>query len=321
MMNQDTPRAMLVGLSVEKYRPGGLWDVFVSSIDCHFMFTRTFMDYHSDRFNDASLILKCDEEVIALFPANRRGRCLQSHGGLSFGGLLHAEMSSGAQVLRMMAALVEHARMEGYQQIAYKRVPWIYHSAPAEADAYALHRLGFGLERRDLSSAIPLDVPTRLSKGRKHALGKARKAGLSVALSTDYEGFHLLLAEVLRERHQLEPVHSAAEIRLLSERFPDNIKLLGLTADGEWLAGAWLFITSRVCHTQYLAASGEGRTMGAMDLVITSAIEMGRNCGCHYLSFGISTEQNGSVLNEGLLSFKEMFGGAPLCHDQYMLNL
>jgi hypothetical protein len=297
------------------------WDRAARQFDLHFMFERGYMDYHADRFSDSSLIYTNQAGIQALFPANNREGYLQSHGGLSFGGLLYAEQAPGSEVVAMMTSLVEHVRTQGFRQLVYKRIPWIYRGVPAEADAYALHRLGFVLERRDLSSAIPLDTPVRLSKGRKHALAKARKAGLSVKESSNYEGFHALLSEVLRERHQVAPVHTASELRLLSEKFPDNIKLLELTVDGQWFAGAWLFITSKVCHTQYLASSTEGRGVGAMDSIIIAAIEMARSRGCRYMSFGTSTEQEGKVLNEGLLSFKEMFGGTPLCHDQYILNL
>ena len=40
-----------------------------------------------------------------------------------------------------------------------------------------------------------------------------------------------------------------------------------------------------------------------------------------YFSFGISTENNGTVLNEGLLAYKEGFGGSTLVHDFYRLAL
>lgn len=300
---------------------GSLWDQATEQFNGHFMFQRPYMDYHSERFEDASLVFKQADKIVALLPANRKGDSLLSHGGLSFGGLLHDPTLGGAQVLQMASELIEYARAHAFKKIVYKRVPWIYHTTPVEADAYALHRLGFKIERRDLSSAIPLDIPTRLSKGRKHSLAKARKASLTVSPSTDFEGFYALLEEVLKERHQLSPVHSAAEIRMLSERFPNNIKLLGLTVDGRWLAGAWLFITPQVCHTQYLAASFEGRGMGAMDLIVVSAIELGRTMGCRHLSFGISTENDGLVLNDGLLAFKEMFGATSLCHDHYVLDL
>ena len=40
-----------------------------------------------------------------------------------------------------------------------------------------------------------------------------------------------------------------------------------------------------------------------------------------YLDFGISTEQDGKWLNEGLIFQKEGFGGRAVCYDQYALRL
>ena len=47
------------------------WDAFVKeSKNGTFLLERRFMDYHSDRFSDCSLLLYEDNELVALFPAN-----------------------------------------------------------------------------------------------------------------------------------------------------------------------------------------------------------------------------------------------------------
>jgi len=40
-----------------------------------------------------------------------------------------------------------------------------------------------------------------------------------------------------------------------------------------------------------------------------------------YFDFGISTENNGFYLNEGLIDFKERFGARSTVYDSYELNL
>ena len=37
--------------------------------------------------------------------------------------------------------------------------------------------------------------------------------------------------------------------------------------------------------------------------------------------FGVSTEQRGSYLNEGLIFQKEGFGGRAICYDTYAIDL
>lgn len=59
--------------------------------------------------------------------------------------------------------------------------------------------------------------------------------------------------------HGTHPVHSAAELRCLAEKFPDNIKLYTAEKNGLIEAGTVLFLQAGVVHTQYLANSDEGK--------------------------------------------------------------
>ena len=43
--------------------------------------------------------------------------------------------------------------------------------------------------------------------------------------------------------------------------------------------------------------------------------------GKTYFDFGISTEENGTVLNEGLVGQKEMFGGRGIAYDFYEIDV
>ena len=84
-----------------------------------------------------------------------------------------------------------------------------------------------------------------------------------------------------------------------------------------------LFITSKVVHIQYIAASDEGRALGALDWLFQHIIDHAREHypNAVYLDFGISTEQQGLVLNEGLIFQKEGFGARGVCYDAYSLPL
>src|SRR5689334_12021295 len=91
------PHDMLRGLGtmrVERFTVAtrSSWDQFVrSSKNGTFLFLRDYMEYHQDRFEDHSLIVRAEGEpgpVIGLLPANRRGGVLESHGGLTYGGVV-----------------------------------------------------------------------------------------------------------------------------------------------------------------------------------------------------------------------------------------
>jgi len=64
---------MNLNLSVSRYDDSMYesWNAFLSDTkNGLFMFNRAYMDYHSDRFKDHSLIFYLDGDIIALFPAN-----------------------------------------------------------------------------------------------------------------------------------------------------------------------------------------------------------------------------------------------------------
>lgn len=72
------------------------WDAFVdSSRNATFLLRRDYMDYHSDRFTDCSLIVRHGDKPVALLPASRHGSEARSHGGLTYGGLVLPPTSRG----------------------------------------------------------------------------------------------------------------------------------------------------------------------------------------------------------------------------------
>lgn len=75
-------------MRVEKYSKINeiCWDDFVGKAkNGHFFFYRDYMEYHSDRFHDFSLIIYNDKgNIMALLPASIYGDTVISHGGLTF---------------------------------------------------------------------------------------------------------------------------------------------------------------------------------------------------------------------------------------------
>lgn len=307
------------------------WNEFLTHVRQNtFLFNRNFMDYHADRFHDTSLIIRTAHgHPAALLPANRcpsDKRIVQSHGGLTYGGLLTPSSASTSDIGRMFQLCANHYAHKGYIQMDYKPVPHIYHAYPAEEDLYWLHRMGATLSSRAISSAIYLPEPLPLSTLRRRKVRKVeRTSALTVSTSMDHlPGYWEVLTNVLLTRHDTRPVHSLIEITQLANAFPSSIQLFtALTSNGDIAAGCVLFITSKVVHIQYIAASDEGRALGALDWLFQHIIDHAREHypNTVYLDFGISTEQQGLVLNEGLIFQKEGFGARGVCYDAYSLPL
>ncbi|GAB3825764.1 hypothetical protein GCM10028895_35770 [Pontibacter rugosus] len=106
----------------------------------------------------------------------------------------------------------------------------------------------------------------------------------------------------------------------LATVFPENIKLYAATKDGALLAGALMYETSTVAHAQYLAASEKGRNLHALEVLVDWLLtEVYPHKS--YFSFGVSTEQQGQYLNEGLVWNKESYGARTIVHDFYEIQL
>lgn len=297
-----------------------VWDALVEhSRNGNLLHRRGYMDYHADRFVDRSLIVERNGEAVAVFPANICENLVTSHGGLTYAGLISTQALRAESTLAVFEQIGNHYRALGVERVIYKAVPHVFHTYPAEEDLYALHRLGARLARRDLSSVIPLRETFQFAQGRRHAIDKARKAGVRLQVSADPAAFHALLSEVLG-KHDTRPTHSLHELRTLQARFPQQIVLHEARCEEVLLAGALVYDFGRVVHTQYMAASEEGRRVDALSFLLAELI-VGIYADKAYFSFGISTEQEGRVLNGGLIAQKEYFGARAIVHDFYEWRL
>ncbi len=306
-------------IEVRKYKgeDKDIWNNFVrGSKNASFMLTRGYMDYHADRFVDGSLMFYEGEELIALLPVSIHDTELRSHGGLTYGGFITSEKMKQKRMLECFDALKEYIQVNGFKNLIYKAIPSIYHTLPSEEDLYALFINNAKLFRRDVSSTIDLQNPIKMPKGRKAQISRAKREGVVIETSEDFDAFIELENQVLESRHKIKAVHTADELRLLKSRFPNEIELVVAKQNGYILAVSLLFIYKNMVHTQYMASNELGREIGALDLLISELIIKYKE-NKKYFDFGISTEDSGKYLNEGLISQKESFGGRAICYDFY----
>jgi len=309
------------------------WDEFIdNSKNGTFMLKRDYMDYHSDRFKDFSLMFYDDEKLIAVMPASLHGNELRSHGGLTYGGIISNRKMTSPKMLDVFDSLKEFLKENGIKKLLYKRVPSIYHNYPSDEDLYALFRNDAKIVRRDISTAILLEDKINFNERRRRNIKKAIKANLKVIQSFDFDGYINLVNDVLGAYHGAKAVHTGAELKLLADRFPEVIKLfIATNEENEMLAGVLIFDTPLTVHSQYIANSDKGREIGALDLVFDYLIN--EYCTSHtnpqgtielkkkYFDFGISNEEEGRVLNLGLVGQKQEFGGRGIIHDFYELEI
>jgi hypothetical protein len=298
-----------------------LWNDFVArSRNGTFLFDRGYMDYHAERYTDASLLFFEGVKLAAVMPASIDGDVVTSHGGLTFGGVVSDERMRAGDMLQLFEALLGELRARGVKRLVYKAIPHIYHRMPAEEDLYALFRFGGRLVRRDVSTSIRAGAAAPSTKGRKYGLSKGRKSGLQIERSYDLAGFMAIEKQSLAARHGVRPVHTPEEMQLLAGRFPGNIKLYVAGESGAIVAGAVVYESDRVAHTQYIASTDRGRELAAPDVLFDHLLHH-EFAMKPWFDFGISTEQQGRHLNLGLSENKESWGGRAVVYDHYELDV
>ena len=299
------------------------WDSFVkTSKNGTFLFERDYMDYHKERFTDVSLMIYCENRLCAVFPAtlHEEKDAVVSHGGLTYGSIIIDTEATSTLVLEFFSSIIEHYRNNSNaKKITYRTIPYIYHQYPCEEDLYALFRLDARLTERKISSTIKLSDALPF-KGRRK-MTAAKTAQLRIVEDCNYAAFWNVLTERLQDKYDVTPVHCLGEIELLHSRFPDNIKLFRVTdLDDTTLGGVVVYIMKNVAHLQYIGTTDAGRKIGVMDHLYTYLIKE-RFANMEYLDFGISTEQGGHILNEGLIANKERFGGRAIMYDAYEITI
>lgn len=313
---------------VERFQAtdAGRWDAFVAeSLNGTFLHTRRFLAYHGERFRDLSLLFFDERSrLVGLLPAaaGAEPELVDSHPGITYGGLVQRGDLSGEHALMALGAAGRHYRELGFRTLRYRAIPRPYHRRPADDDSYALFRLNARRSAVNLSAAFELAAVRTPSELRQRDAKKAGRSGVVVEVaSAAWAEFWTVLEATLATRHRSKPVHSLPEILQLAELFPHEIELVLARIDNEPVAGTVLFHSGTVTHTQYLASAPIGRDTGALTQVVEASIERARERGSAWFSTGTCNEDGGRVLNSGLYRWKLSFGAGGVVHETFDLPL
>ncbi|RZS91893.1 acetyltransferase (GNAT) family protein [Aquimarina brevivitae] len=305
--------------SVQKYTPAHYeqWNSFVADAkNGTFLFHRDFMEYHSDRFEDHSLLFFHKEQLRAVLPANRVGDTLYSHQGLTYGGLVLHDCG-GKTVRDIFQQLCTYLKGKGFKKLEVKAIPLFYHQQPANELYFEIIDKGGQLFRRDLNLAIDYRNELKIHKSKVKHFRKRQELGFTVLETPDVTPFwNEVLIPRLQEKHQVHPVHTVAEMNCLRSKFPKNIKQYEIWLDDKLLAGITTFETDTVVKSQYGATTALGEKHRALDYLFITLIEKYKDLGYRYFDMGTVTEGN-----MGLLKQKEELGCAIYTQDFYELKV
>ncbi len=307
-------------IQVKAYTPelAGDWqEVLQGAPNATLMHQRSFLAYHGNRFQDASVLIYSKNRPVAVFAAHREEKEVYSHQGLSYSGLIH-EPCSFDQELQLYLQLLRYYEEQGISQLQIKATPSFYGVGFQESLSYIMQLANAETSQMELSLAIPLPLKVR-HKGRKATIRQASKSGLEIREEDDVGLFwDKLLLPNLQNRYQKAPTHSKDQMRYLKARHPETIRQFTVYREGTPLAGATVFLTPNCLHTQYLASNEEGRDLHALDWLIHYLCTT-QAAGRKYLDFGHSNECGGKKINRQLFRWKESFGAQTFAHAHYSL--
>ena len=299
---------------IETYQPANrrVWDRSVmQSINGTFLHLRDYMDYHAHRFTDFSLIIYMGNEPVALLPAHIEGNRLFSHRGLTYGGLVLVRPLRVPVLRDLWQTVLDFLAENRITGLHLDEIPPFYYDWQTEALRRTFETYGKSVAAKDfwvIDTRRPGD--TLYNADRRRSLRKAERMQLQTGPSEDWAGFWELLRTSLAIRHGARPVHSLEEIRLLHERFPEQIRLFTTYRNDTLLAGAVLYHTRHVLRFQYLAGPVENRLRPAIDALTRHIIEQYYS-RVRYLDLGTALLPDGSP-NTSLIYWKQSFGACPL---------
>tara|TARA_R110002072_G_scaffold182067_8_gene338290 strand:+ start:3366 stop:4334 length:969 start_codon:yes stop_codon:yes gene_type:complete len=306
---------------VTRYQPEQKqkWNEFINRAkNATFLFHRDFMDYHSERFEDYSLMVFSEEKLVSVLPANLIGNEIYSHQGLSYGGFIFSKKSSLQDCISICQETLKFLLDNRILKLNLKSIPIIYQNQICQELEVLVFFLEAKLTRVDTYFVIDNSEKYKPNRNRKRAINKGNSNGIVVKKSIDFDVFwNTLLTPNLQDRFNVKPTHSLPEIELLYNRFPNNIVFYGAYENNQMKAGAVIFEMNSVAHFQY-SSGDENRDEGALDLLFDFIIKQYKHK--KYVSFGTSSEAHGSKINKGLAYWKESFGAKSIVQNFYEIQ-
>lgn len=298
------------------------WNDFISQAkNATFLFHRDFMEYHSDRFEDFSLIVLDGQKWLAVLPANKVQDTIYSHQGLTYGGLIYGESLKLAAVIEVFNCILNFLKANHFKKFHIKSIPSIYHQKPAEELQYALFLVKAQLVRRDTLAVLDLTQKNIQSKLRKRSIQKGLLNDFVIKEVSDFDAFwNDVLIPNLNLKFQSNPIHTLNEITKLKGLFPLNIRQFNVYQNGEIVAGTTIFETQTTAHCQYISGKADQIDFGGLDVLFQYLIvAVFKNK--RFFDLGTSNGNPGNSLNPGLSYWKESFGASTIVHDFYEVEL
>ncbi len=304
------------------------WDKFVlqEAVNGTFLQTMNFLDYHKNgKFQDASLIIQDnDNNIYCVLPAcvdyDDGKKIFFSHKGSTYGGLVVNKRYYQAEYVNHMLSLMEEYLLQhGYDKVILKLTPDIFSNNSPALLEYILGYNGYQ-SYQELSTYVDLENITDNILDKFNA--NKRKL-VKRMLASDYKFRKLIDDEEIEKFHQLltinlskyncTPIHSVEDLLdFKNNRLQKNIEFFGIYSEENLISAGMMFEFPeiKVAHAQNLSCNPfekHGR-LDPITFLYYNVIKYYKEKDYKKLSWGISTEKQGQILNTGLIKNKENYG-------------
>ena len=302
-----------------------LWDDFVlnKSINGTFLQSRSFLNYHpEDRFEDCSLLIfNQKDNLAAVIPACKDPKdpaCFFSHKGSTYGGIIiDKKHYSGNSLLEIIEVFEQYLKEHRFTSVYLKITPDILSIESPALLEYLLYYKKYQ-QYSELNTYIDLenydeDILSNFNQAKRRNINNCIKENLKCRkIYSDNEIIimHTIIKDNLR-KYGVEPVHTAEELRKLKNIYiPNNIDFFVSHIENNFNAAivVFYFPKTKTIHTQYLCSKEEFAKLSPMSFMYYSMIVEAKKRNYKRISWGVSTEDFGHYLNQGLLKNKESYG-------------
>jgi hypothetical protein len=258
-----------------------------------------------------------EDQLISILPANKVGDTVFSHQGLTYGGFVFDNKIKLGEVIAITKDVLAFLHSVDITTFQLKLIPSIYTDYFSEEIEYVMFLANSKLIRRDCLSVIDLTKPFVLAKTRKESIRRGEKNNLVIKEELKFDLFwNEILIPNLAKKHNSKPVHTFEEISNLQQKFPNNIRHFNVYNYDKIVAGSTVFITDTVAHPQYISGNEQKNELGSLDFLYNHLIfDVFKDI--NFFDFGISHEQSGKKINQGLLFWKETFGAKTTIQNFY----
>ena len=322
-------------ISIKKYTIKNLkiWNDFINISNNGTIFqNQTFLNYHIQRkFNNHSLIIKKNDQIVALLPAviinNNNKITLYSHPGASYGGIVYEKNISFKLINDIIVAIDKYCKIMKFDSVLLINTPNIYFQNYNEDENYLLSFNKFIVCERYISHIVKLkkkdELLNLLSKRKQRYINNGSFKEFKFKSSTDFKSFYTILLNS-KKLYKTKPTHSLQELKKIKKLFPSKCELLLSYHKNQLVGGAFLIIVNKkVCLVFYNVINENYRGTQLSSFQLYHCMIKAVKFGCGVIDFGVSQTPKGEnplAPKLSLIKFKEQFGAKGIIRTVYKKN-